>query len=114
MVIEKLIAAISGDVYRPNLYAVQILLPASGPLSFLNYLQDIITCSATSLPADEIHTVGVPFNGREVKFPTNRTFPQWTATMFDSYDLRYYKQFKIWQSYINNFQSNTASKKFSL
>ena len=73
---------------RPNLFQVyhefpEKAKPADDKLE--SYL-----CKSAALPASTVGTVELPFRGRVLKVPGDRTFESWTATFYmdDAFDLR--------------------------
>lgn len=61
---------------------------------------------AASLPASTITEIPVPFRGRTVKIPGNRTFDNWTITVIADGDLSIRKEFERWGQQINNNRTN--------
>ena len=61
---------------RPNQFRVSVFSsPVGGlPLEFLG--------KATSIPASTIGNMDVPYRGRQLKVPGDRTFEDWTFTIF--------------------------------
>jgi len=73
---------------RPNLFQVQHEFPElakPSDASLESYL-----CKSAALPASTVGTVELPFRGRVLKVPGDRTFESWTATFYmdDAFDLR--------------------------
>lgn len=60
---------------------------------------------AASLPASNIGQVEVPYQGRTIKIPGDRTFDEWTITVrYDNGDIR--RAFEDWMTTINETISN--------
>ena len=73
---------------RPNLFQVQHEFPElakPSDASLESYL-----CKSAALPASTVGTVELPFRGRVLKVPGDRTFESWTATFYmdDAFELR--------------------------
>lgn len=107
--ISEFKAALSGGS-RPNLFQVAVTSPAglttktnatttssSVPLANLSIL-----CKATSLPGMTIGVIEVPFRGRRVKVPGDRTFAEWTMTVVADEGHAIRKDFETWMTYIND------------
>ena len=61
---------------RPNQFKVSIFGSPVGPMQ-LEFLG-----KATSIPASTIGNMDVPYRGRQLKVPGDRTFEDWTITIF--------------------------------
>ena len=78
--------AIKGGV-RPNLFSVEHGFPqgvsdptidgTGKPEESVPYM-----CNAAALPATNVGTVEVPFRGRVLKVPGDRTYETWTGTFY--------------------------------
>jgi len=88
-------AFISGA--RPNLYKVYMS----------NLGQNIeFLAKGASLPASTIGNIDVPYLGRQIKVPGNRTFEPWTVTIFNDIDFAVRHMVTQWMDEINGHQSN--------
>lgn len=91
---------ISGS--RPNLFNVNITTPAG-----ISLPDHTILCKGAAIPALTLGVVEVPYRGRRIKLPGDRTFAEWTATFVadEGHDLR--AGFEAWMSAIagNDFDS---------
>tara|TARA_B000000532_G_scaffold145332_1_gene116782 strand:+ start:286 stop:906 length:621 start_codon:yes stop_codon:yes gene_type:complete len=108
--------AIRGGV-RPNLFKVEHAWPsadtglttpsltgATASGAEVTYL-----CKSAALPATNIGTVELPFRGRVIKVPGDRTYETWTATFYmdDAFKLR--AAYEKWIELTNAVDKNTAS-----
>ena len=108
--------AIRGGV-RPNLFSVSHAWPQGTPLSepviegvaaskgsAVTYM-----CKSAALPATNVGTVELPFRGRVIKVPGDRTFESWTATFYmdDAFALR--GAYEKWVELTNTVDANTAA-----
>ena len=66
-------------------------------------------CKSAALPASTVGTVELPFRGRVIKVPGDRTFESWTATFYmdDAFELR--GAYEKWIELTNTVDANTAS-----
>ena len=109
--------AIRGGV-RPNLFKVEHAWPAGDTdltapsLSGATASGAEVTylCKSAALPATNIGTVELPFRGRVIKVPGDRTYETWTATFYmdDAFQLR--GAYEKWIEATNTVDANTASK----
>ena len=101
--------AIRGGV-RPNLFQVSHLWPGDVTDPTIAEVEDAVTymCKSAALPATNVGTVELPFRGRVVKVPGDRTYETWTATFYndDSFALR--SAYEKWIAVTNGADTNTA------
>ena len=73
---------------RPNLFQVYHEFPNNAKPTD-DKLESYL-CKSAALPATTVGTVELPFRGRVLKVPGDRTFESWTATFYmdDAFDLR--------------------------
>ena len=98
-----------GDGARPNLFSVSLILPpnvlnataASQKLTFM--------AKTAQLPGSTIGTVPVYYFGREVKFPGNRTFADWTLTIINDEDFTIRNAIESWMNAINSHNGNVRN-----
>ena len=109
--------AIRGGV-RPNLFSVSHAWPtsntdlseptiagvAASKNSAVTYM-----CKSAALPATNVGTVELPFRGRVIKVPGDRTYETWTGTFYmdDAFALR--SAYEKWIELTNGVDKNTAS-----
>ena len=91
---------------RPNLFSVSHnfrsgIIAADGLETFM--------CKSAALPASTVGTVELPFRGRVIKVPGDRTFESWTGTFYmdDAFELR--GAYEKWIELTNTVDANTAS-----
>ena len=93
---------------RPNLFQVQHDFPSVDGLTVSKDLATYL-CKSAALPASTVGTVELPFRGRVIKVPGDRTFESWTATFYmdDAFELR--GAYEKWVELTNTVDANTAS-----
>jgi hypothetical protein len=91
--------ALNGGGARPNLFEVQITGNEMG--TEFSYM-----CKGASLPGTDMGTVEVPYFGRNIKVPGNRTFPEWTATVINDEDFVIHQRVVNWLDLINSTVPN--------
>ena len=98
---SKLIA----DGARQNLFEITLPFPAvSGAASQTQYLA--FMCKAASLPPEEIGVVPVPYFGRQIKVPGNRTFPEWSMTVINDEGFLLRNAFEKWSNALDGHVGN--------
>ena len=103
--------AIKGGV-RPNLFQVNHGFPTGVTPPSITEVQGgevAYMCKAAALPATNVGTVELPFRGRVIKVPGDRTYETWTATFYmdDTFALR--GAYEKWIALTNGVDSNTAT-----
>ena len=91
---------------RPNLFSVTLNFPTG--IIAEDGLETFM-CKSAALPASTVGTVELPFRGRVIKVPGDRTFESWTATFYmdDAFQLR--GAYEKWIELTNTVDANTAS-----
>ena len=86
--------------------------PSTGGLSVNKELATFL-CKSAALPASTVGTVELPFRGRVIKVPGDRTFESWTATFYmdDAFELR--GAYEKWVELTNTVDANTAAGNIS-
>ena len=104
---------------RPNLFNVQINFPniignteglGSGSTS-LEGLSSFL-CRSAALPASTQGLIEVPFRGRFLKIPGDRTFEAWTATFYNTKDFNLRRAFELWINAANKTDENVGTLDF--
>ena len=97
---------------RPNLYQVDIDFPARA-IGALNGAtkgslmgETRYLCRSTSLPTHSQGLIEVPFRGRFLKIPGDRTFEAWTATFYNTEDFNLRAAFENWINITNQTNEN--------
>jgi hypothetical protein len=87
---------------RPNLYQVEIPFPDAafelGSIRDKTGLQAStkFLCRSAQIPAATQGLIEVPFRGRFLKIPGDRTFEPWTATFYNTVDFDLRAAFEQW------------------
>ena len=101
--INKFKSEFRGGV-RANLFRCDITAAGVGFIS--NKLE--FHAKGTSIPASTIGNIDVPYQGRQLKVPGDRTFGDWTVTMFNDANMALHSSFEHWmwmiQSHGQNYQ----------
>jgi len=95
-------AALSAGA-KPNLFSVDLRLP-TGVADTGNAIASNFTvlCKSAAIPALSVGVIEVPYRGRRIKLPGDRTYGDWTVTIVNDNKQTMRKAFDRWLKYINN------------
>tara|TARA_R110001583_G_scaffold63274_1_gene185392 strand:- start:261 stop:842 length:582 start_codon:yes stop_codon:yes gene_type:complete len=88
---------------RPSLFEVQGNFPFFGQDASAPFL-----IKAAQLPASTLGTIEVPYRGRKIKVPGDRTFAEWQITVLADGDFQLRDKFEAWMQSINAHEANTS------
>ena len=87
---------------RPNLFRCSISHTVGiGNVEFL--------CKGTQIPSSTIGNIDVPFRGRQLKVPGDRTFTDWTVTVLNDPQFIIRSAFEDWSANITHHAANVSS-----
>ena len=97
---------LSGGGARSNLFEVNLGNFGGAGGAGVNWETQIesefrFMCKASSMPAQTIGSVEVPFRGRILKVAGDRTFEPWSVTVINDEDFKVRKGFEAWTEKIN-------------
>ena len=98
-----------GDGARPNLFAVSLTFPNLVNGAVVAGQKTTFVAKAAQLAGSTIGSVTVPYFGRELKFPGNRTFADWTITIINDEDFLIRNAIEEWMNTINSHASNVRN-----
>jgi hypothetical protein len=105
--IDSFKAQLVGGGARANLFRVTVPFPSfagvGGEAQKMSFM-----CKATSLPASTLGTIEIPYRGRKIKLPGDRTFEAWTVTVINDTDFLIRNAFERWSNAINQHRANTG------
>jgi hypothetical protein len=90
---------------KQNLFQVLLPFPAVSQATAQTGLFSFM-CKAASLPPEEMGVVPVPYFGRQIKVPGDRTFPEWQVTVINDEGFELRDAFEVWSNAINGHFSN--------
>jgi len=94
-------AKLAGGGARPNQF--KVTMPFPGYAQVGGEIEDLaFLCKATSLPAMTVGSFDVPFRGRQIKVAGDRTFEDWSITVYNDTSFKVRNAFERWQNGINN------------
>ena len=102
---------------RPNLYQVEIPFPSiafTGDIANKNDLakNTKFLCRSAQIPSVNQGLIEVPFRGRFLKVPGDRTFEAWTATFYNTSDFDLRAAFEQWINTGNKTDENLGTFDF--
>lgn len=95
-----------GDGARPNLFSVTLTFPTIVNNASAAGQKVTFMAKAAQLPGSTVGTVPLYYFGRELKFPGNRTFPDWTITIINDEDFTIRNSMESWLNLINSHSGN--------
>jgi len=94
---------------KPNLFEINLKLPTGVPNGVGSAGQNAnfnttfrVLCKSAAIPALSVGVIEVPYRGRRIKLPGDRTFGDWTVTIVNDNKQLMRKAFDRWLKYINN------------
>ena len=105
--ITGFVNAFAGGGIRTNLFRVLGTIPGYGNNQAVSFL-----CKAAQIPASSLGTIEVPYRGRRIKIPGDRTFADWSITIISdaNYELR--SAFERWSAIFNQHTANISPNNF--
>jgi hypothetical protein len=98
-------AKLAGGGARANQF--KVTMPFPGYAQVGGEIEDLaFLCRSTQIPAMTIGEVDVKFRGRSIKIAGDRTFADWTITVYNDSNFRLRNAFERWQNGINNMTDN--------
>ena len=87
---------------RPNLFRCNITHAVGIPrIEFL--------CKAAQIPSSTVGNIDVPFRGRQLKVPGDRTFADWTVTVLNDPQFAIRAAFEEWSARITHHAVNVST-----
>jgi len=86
---------------RANLFNCRISTPNRGQLADFEF-----HCKGTSMPASTVGNIDVPYRGRQLKVPGDRTFADWTVTVFNDRGMYIRGVFEEWMAKLQDHWEN--------
>ena len=87
---------------RPNLFRVDIQGAPEGFNDFHFF------CKGAPIPASTLTAIPVPFRGRQLQVPGDRTFEEWTITVLNDPNWQHRSAFENWSNRINAHGANIS------
>lgn len=93
---------------RPTLFEVQLTLPSivNGQVDGNAMRKLTFSCRSSELPSSNLGTIGLPYFGRIIKQPGDRTFAPWNIRIINDEDFVVRDAFETWHNIINARRRN--------
>jgi len=95
-------AQLIGGGARPNQFMVNLQFPGYVALGAIAGLQGQFLCKATSLPASTLENIAMQYRGRAINIAGERTFEQWTVTIYNDTTFNIRNAFEVWSDGVQN------------
>ena len=105
--ISGFVNAFSGGGVRTNLFMVTGNIPDYNDNIAISFL-----VKAAQIPASSLGTIEVPYRGRRIKLPGDRTFQDWSITVMSDANLSLRSAFESWSNYFNQHIANVTENTF--
>ena len=100
--------ALDGAGARANLFEVSMTAPAAA--AELNAVDEFkFACKAAAIPAMTVATIDVPYFGRTIKVPGNKTFDNWTVTIINDEGFNIRNGMEKWMAAMGSHEGNIAT-----
>ena len=101
--------ALSNAGTRANLFEVSIADISTNIMSATAVNQFIFSCKAANIPAMAVGTIDVPYFGRVIKVPGNKTFDNWTVTVINDEEFLIRNAMEKWIAAMGTHEGNVAT-----
>ena len=91
---------------RANLFEVQM---TGATVAGLNASEFTFSCKAAQIPSSSVAVVEVPYFGRVVKVPGNKTFENWTVTIINDEDFLIRNAMEKWITGMGTHEGNVST-----
>jgi len=108
--ISQFVSRMSGGGVRTNLFEVNGRIPGATDSQITESLSFLI--KAAQIPNSSLGTIEVPFRGRRIKLPGDRTFQDWSITVISDSGYQLRSAFENWSALLNTHVSNVTSTDF--
>ena len=98
---------LAGGGSRPNLFSCQFTSTPSG-LNNISSTNFTFLCKIATIPPSTLGVVEVPYFGRMVKVPGNRTFDNLSITVLNDSEMKIRADFEVWMGSFNSHALNDS------
>lgn len=99
--------AMAGGGVRSNLFLVTGNIPGYDNNKAISFL-----CKAAQIPASSLGTIEIPYRGRKIKIPGDRTFQDWSITIISDANMNLRGAFEHWSARFNSHIGNVGPNEF--
>ena len=104
--IDDFKAAFKDGGVRSNLFRVRMFFPTAVNGGVNATAASEFFVKATATPSSNLNLIEIPFMGRMLKRPGERTFPDWTCTVMAAEDMVIRDALEEWSNVINSHEGN--------
>lgn len=108
--ITGFVQAFAGGGVRTNLFRVTGKIPGYNVAN--NNEQMSFLIKAAQIPASSLGTIEVPYRGRRIKIPGDRTFQDWSITVLSDSNMSLRSAFENWSAIFNGHTENISPATF--
>ena len=105
--ISGFVNAFAGGGVRTNLFVVNGTIPGFSNNRAISFL-----CKAAQIPASSLGTIEIPYRGRKIKIPGDRTFQDWSITIVSDAHMQLRSAFEYWSAIFNSHTGNVTVNNF--
>jgi uncharacterized protein YlzI (FlbEa/FlbD family) len=91
---------------RPNLFEVTLSFPTGIGVTNSPNAPLTLLCKASQIPGQDLAPIEIGYFGRKIKVAGDRTFPEWTITMYNDEDFIVRNAFEQWNNALNQHVLN--------
>jgi len=95
---------------RSTLFNAYIFFPPAVANAGSGVQDFTFTCKAAQLPSQQVGVIELPYFGRRIKVPGDRTFIEWTVTVINDETFSVRNAFQLWSSAINSHVGNLRDR----
>lgn len=99
-----------GEGARPTLFNAYIFFPPAVTGAGSGIEDFTFTCKAAQLPSQQLGVIELPYFGRRIKVPGDRTFLEMTLTIINDETFSVRNAFQLWSSAINSHVGNLRTR----
>ncbi len=105
--ISGFVNAFSGGGVRANLFVVTGNIPGYADNRSISFL-----CKSAQIPASSLGQIEIPYRGRKIKLPGDRTFADWSITIISDANMALRAAFEHWSARFNSHTANDTVNNF--
>lgn len=94
---------------RPTLFEVSLTFPSFVPSASAAGAKVTFMCKASQVPGMNLGTIEIPYFGRTIKTPGDRTFEDWTMTVINDEDYLVRNALEAWSNAIDQIDQDTET-----
>lgn len=113
MSIRDFKAALRGGVAAPNRYEVVVNFPAVANGDIELSRSTSFLAVSTQIPGSNLGIREIPFRGRVLKLPGDRTFEEWTCSFINDTNYSLRDAFERWHNAMNSYNTNVGVSDFN-